>query len=85
MITRVNNKEVEVQCANYEICKTWINSKDLEVKTWDVCKNCDTYYNNRLCFIDNKKCDICSKIRRCASVPNCSNYVCVKHFKQFKN
>ena len=84
MITRVIEKDVEIQCANYEICKTWINSNELEVKTWNVCKNCDIKYNNKLYFVNNKKCETCSKIKRCISIPNSSNYLCIDHFKLFK-
>jgi hypothetical protein len=84
MITRVNNKEVEVQCANYEICGSWFTIKDLEVKTWDVCKKCDLCYNTRLYIADHKKCNLCFKIKRCVSIPSSSNYLCINHFKLLK-
>ena len=77
----INDTSIEVQCANYEICKTWFKIKDLRVQTWNVCENCDIKYNTKLCFVNNKICTTCFGIKRCVSIPKCANYVCIKDFK----
>ena len=81
IITRVIDKDVEVKCENFEICKSWIRMKDLDIKTWNVCTTCEVNYKTKLFFINNKRCNHCFRIKRCVSVPSSSEYICIDHFK----